>query len=424
MFRRLAARGVLDDAALREALREMRVVLLEADVSLPVAKRFLLRVQEKASGVRLVRGASPADQVARVVYEELVGLLGTEGAPPFPRCTPTAVMLVGLHGCGKTTTCVKLCRIAQAAGREPLLLAADTRRAAAPEQLVQLAQAVGVEVVVRPGLEPTAVAACGRELLRGHPDRVLVVDTGGRLHVDGELMGELQDMESALQPSDTFLVADAMTGQDALRIAQEFGDRLRLTGVILTKMDGDARGGAALSMREVTGTPVRFVGVGERLDDIEPFHAGRVAGRILGLGDLATLAEKARAHVEVAEAARMEEAVRKGTFDLDDLLNQLQRMRNLGPAENLLALLPGGAHVPTASGARELTRAEAIIRSMTVVERRKPEIIDGSRRRRIARGSGTSVQEVNELLRQFQLFRKMARRAGRKGIQALLARLA
>lgn len=242
--------------------------------------------------------------------------------------------------------------------------------------------------------------------------------------MDDELMAELQAMESVLQPSDTFLVADAMTGQDAIKIAHEFGSRLRLTGVILTKMEGDARGGAALSMREVTGTPVRYVGIGERPDDLEPFHPGRVAGRILGLGDLATLAEKAASRVDVEEAARMEEAVRKGTFDLDDLLRQLRSMRKLGPAENLLALLPGAAPIAGAPGARELVRAEAIICSMTALERRKPDIVDGSRRRRIAHGSGTTVREVNELLKQFQLFRKIAKRTGRKGIRSLLGQLA
>jgi signal recognition particle subunit SRP54 len=424
VFRRLAARGCLDDAALGEALRDMRVVLLEADVSLPVAKSFLSRVREKASGMRLARGVSPADQVARIVYEELVALLGSQDATPFPRCAPTVVMLVGLHGCGKTTTCVKLCKLVRTAGRDPLLLAADTRRAAAPEQLVQLAETVGVDVVVRPGLDPPDIAALGRELLAGHARRVVVVDTGGRLHVDEDLMGELQRMESLLEPSDTFLVADAMTGQDAVRIAREFGDRLRLTGVILTKMDGDARGGAALSMREATGTPVRFIGVGERPDDLEPFQARRVAGRILGFGDLATLAEKATVRVDPAEAARVQQAVRRGTFDLNDLLSQLRHMRKLGPAENLLALLPGADRVSGSAGARELARAEAIICSMTPMERRRPDMIDGSRRRRIARGSGTTVQEVNELLKQLQLFRNVAKKAGRKGLASLLGRLA
>jgi signal recognition particle subunit SRP54 len=420
VFQRLASRGLLDQGTLRATLRDMRVVLLEADVSLPVARQFLSHIEERAAGMQLPRGASPADVVARLVHAELVDLLDSGETPAFPREAPTAIMLAGLHGCGKTTTCVKLCRLLQKAGKEPVLLAADTRRAAASEQLRQFADPVGVEVVVFPGLDPLAVAERGAGLLQGRPSRVVVADTGGRLHVDEELMTELEAIEQVLKPSDTFLVADAMTGQDAVRIAKEFRRRIGLTGVILTKMDGDARGGAALTMKEATGTPVRFVGVGEKPDDLEAFHPVRVATRILGMGDLAALAERASDEVDEREAARVGRALATGSFDLNDMLLQLRRLRRMGPLESIMALVPGSQMIADTEGTDGLRHAEAIICSMTSEERRRPDIIDGSRRRRIARGSGTSVQEVNQLLRQFGMFRKVLKKAGKKGLRSLI----
>jgi signal recognition particle subunit SRP54 len=414
VFRRLSGRGRLTEADVDAALREVRVALLDADVNYRVVRDFIGRVRERAVGAEVLRHLSPAQQVIKVVYEELINLLGPAATrlepPPQP---PGVVMLVGLQGSGKTTTAAKLALHLRRQGQRPYLVAADPYRPAAGAQLEILGRQLDIPVYNEPsGRDAVAIAENGLRRARGAGATWVILDTAGRLHIDDALMAELEAMKARLRPHEVLLVADAMTGQDAVRTAEEFHRRVGLTGVILTKLDGDARGGAALSIRAVTGVPIRFIGVGEKADALEPFYPDRLASRILGMGDVLTLIEKAQEAFDREQARALEKKLRTATFTLEDFLNQLQQVKKMGPLQQLLEMIPGfsqaAKHLPAeALDERQLKRVEAIILSMTPEERRRPEIIDGSRKRRIARGSGTSIQEVNQLLNQFFQTRRL-----------------
>lgn len=415
-FRRLRGKGRLSEGDVDAALREVRVALLEADVNFRVAKDFIQRVRERAVGKDILESLTPAQQVIKVVHEELVGLLGGSQA----RLTqsgrgPTVIMLCGLQGSGKTTTAGKLALHLKKQGRRPLLVACDVYRPAAVEQLQVVGETAGVPVFARGTAEPVETAGLAVEHARQHGHDPVLIDTAGRLHIDAELMGELQRMRQAVHPQEILLVVDAMTGQDAVSVAERFNADLGIDGVVLTKFDGDARGGAALSLRAVTGKPIKFVGTGEKLEGLEAFHPERAASRILGMGDVLTLIEKAEEAFDAKEAQKLQEKMRRASFDLEDFLSQMQQMRKMGPLGEVLKLLPGlpakglaGLQVDE----KQLKRVEAMIQSMTPEERRNPQVISGSRRRRIAAGSGTQVQEVNRLLKQFEMARQMMRQFG------------
>jgi signal recognition particle subunit SRP54 len=416
IFNRLGGRGKLNERDVDEALREVRLALLEADVHYQVVKEFLQRVREQAVGEQVMRSLSPAQQVVKIVHQELVRTLGEATVPltqaPSP---PTIVMLVGLQGSGKTTTAAKLALHLRKQGSFPMLVAADLRRPAAVHQLEVLGKQLGLPVYSEAAGQgaPGVVQRSLREANKQRRSHVLL-DTAGRLHVDEELMEELTRVKKVASPQEILLVADAMTGQDAVRVAGEFHQRLGLTGLILTKVDGDARGGAALSMRSVTGVPIKFLGVGEKTDALEVFYPDRLAGRILGMGDVLSLVERAEQTYTEEQAQKLEQRVRKGTFDLSDFLEQMRQLRQMGPLEQLVGMIPGVGQALRAQNLqvdeRQFRRLEAIILSMTPQERQRPDIIGGSRRRRIARGSGTSLHDVNVLLNRFEQYRKLMRR--------------
>jgi signal recognition particle subunit SRP54 len=412
VFQGLARRGVVGERDLEEALKEVRLALLEADVHVQVVRQFLERVRERAQGAQVHRSLTPVQQVIDIVHQELTSLLGGGHVglilAPSP---PTVVMLVGLKGGGKTTTCAKLALMLRRQGHRPLMVAADPFRMAAAEQLQSLGRQLQVPVLVGQG-GPQEVAQALHQEARRLGATVALVDTFGCLALDGQELEGLTALRQALRPQEIILVADAMTGQEAVRAAQTFHEALGLTGVVLTKADGDARGGAALSIRAVTGVPIKWVGTGEKPNALEPFHPDRFASRILGMGDILTLIEKAKEEVSRQEAEALAQRARRGEITLEDLLAQLQKLQRMGPISQLLGLLPGAASLPAqaldaALGERYLKRAEAIILSMTPEERRRPEIIDGSRKRRIARGSGTSPAEVNQLLDQYWQMRRL-----------------
>ena len=410
-FARLKSRGVLDEVMIAEGMREVRRALLEADVHYRVAKDFCARVEERARGREIARSITPAQQVIKIVHDELVGLLGGANAPLVEsKQPPTVIVLAGLQGSGKTTTAAKLARRYQKRNRRPLLVAADLRRPAAIDQLETLAGELGVPVVIdREARDPASLTRSAIETARSERRNVVIVDTAGRLHVDDPLMDELARVVETAAPEELLLVADGMTGQDAVRIAEAFHARLPVTGVVLTKLDGDARGGAALSIHAVTGLPIKLVGVGERLDALEPFHPDRMAGRILDRGDVVSLVERAQEAIDRDDAERLEEKVgRRGKFDLEDFLVAMRQIRRMGPLEGILGMIPGAGRLKDAQvDPGSLSRVEAIVLSMTAAERRNPRILNGSRRRRIAQGSGTTVQEVNRLLKQFEQMNKM-----------------
>ena len=425
VLRRLVGRGVLSEQDVTEALREIRRYLLEADVSLEVTRGFIERVRERAVGAMLLKSVSPGQQVVKLVHEELAGLLGgTRRELQFASVGPTVILLVGLQGSGKTTTAAKLARRLKLEQKAPCLVAADVYRPAAGEQLRQLGAQVGVPVFgaadpkgLPDGRGAGDVTALVRQALREAETarcRSVIVDTAGRLQIDTELMDELVALKAAVRPREVLLVADAMTGQDAVRIARGFQDGVGLSGVILTKLDGDARGGAALSIHGVTGAPIKYVGTGERPDALEPFDPGRMAGRILGQGDVVTLVEKAAATIDQAAAERLEKKARsKRGMDLQDFLAALKQMQQMGPLQQMLGLLPGvqaKALKALPADDKRLKHVEAIILSMTPQERADPKILSGSRRLRIAKGAGRPVQEVNRLLEQFQQMRKLLQR--------------
>ncbi len=421
VFRRLRGHGTLTEENITEALREVRLALLEADVHFKVVKEFLERVRDRAVGQAVLRSLTPGQHVVRVVHEELTALMG--GGPARLSLTgspPVGVLLAGLQGSGKTTTAAKLARLLLREGRRPLLVAADLKRPAACAQLQTVGAAVGAPVHADPRAESalSAVrAAAARAAAEGQD--VLLVDTAGRLHIDEPLMAELATLKAALQPAEVLLVADAMTGQDAVNSAAAFHRAVGLTGVILTKLDGDARGGAALSIRAVTGAPIKFVGVGERPEALEPFYPDRIASRILGMGDILSLVERAEAAAAKEEAAALAAKVRRESFTLEDFRTQLKQVQALGPLSEVLEMLPGLGQVGRQAGGegeeRTLRRMEAILNSMTRREREDPALLNGGRRRRIAAGSGTSVAEVNRLLRQFAQTQKVMRQLIKQG---------
>ena len=419
ILKNLRGYGKLTEKNVTDALREVRLALLEADVNYKVAKDFIERTKQRALGQEVLASITPGQQIVKIVHDELVALMGggADGAPGG-RALPTAAgnwMLVGLHGCGKTTTCGKLARLMAKQGRKPLLVACDVYRPAAIDQLETLGKQLQLPVFsVRD--EMNVVEICRRALaFATAQDRdTIVFDTAGRLHIDEELVQELVRMKEAVSPREILLVADASMGQEAVNIAENFDRALGLTGVVLTKLDGDARGGAALSMRAVTGKPIRFVGVGEKLDDLEPFYPERMAGRILGMGDVVSLVEKAQTAFDANQAEEMRRKIEDQSLTLEDFLSQLQQFKKLGPLENLLGMLPGMDKMKDLSGGeKQLKRAEAIIQSMTPDERRRPEILNASRRARVARGSGTTVTDVNELLKQFGMMKQMMKRMGK-----------
>ncbi len=416
IFDRLSRRGKLSEKDVDEALREVRMALLEADVHYKVVKEFLQRVREGAVGEQVMRSLTPAQQVVKIVHQELVHTLGQAAVPLVQASSPpTIVMLVGLQGSGKTTTAAKLASHLRKQGAFPMLVAADLRRPAAVRQLEVLGEQLGIPVYSE-GAGKEAAGVVQRSLREANKQRRshLLLDTAGRLHVDEELMAELVQVKRACSPQEILLVADAMTGQDAVRVAGEFHQRLGLTGLILTKVDGDARGGAALSMRSVTGVPIKFLGTGEKSEALEVFHPDRLAGRILGMGDVLSLIERAERSYTEEQARVLEQRVRKGTFDLSDFLEQMRQLRQMGPLEQLVGMIPGVGQAMRAQNLqvdeRQFRRLEAIILSMTPQERQRPEIVGGSRRRRIARGSGTSLQDVNVLLNRFEQYRKLMRK--------------
>jgi signal recognition particle subunit SRP54 len=411
IFKRLRGRGKLTDRDIDEVAREIRVALLEADVNVTVVKSFINRVKERARGAEVAKSLSPAQQVIKIVHEELVTTLGGgTGKLAMSPKPPTVMMLAGLQGSGKTTVAGKLALHMEHEGRKPLLVAADLQRPAAVEQLRVLGERINVPVYTEFS-DPIRAAKGARKEADRTGRNVVILDTAGRLQIDADLMNELRRVRHAIKPDDTLLVVDAMTGQEAVNVAEAFDDAVGLDGVILTKIDGDARGGAALSVKEVVGKPILFAGTGEKLDDFEPFHPDRMASRILGMGDMLTLIEKAEATFEKEEAEKAEEKLRKGQFTLEDFLDQMQQVRKMGPLQNLVGMLPGLPKEARQAQVDEsqLGRIEAIIRSMTPEERRNPAVINGSRRLRIARGSGTSTSDVNGMLKQFKMVQQMMR---------------
>ena len=418
------SRGVLTEPAIREGLREIRRVLLEADVNFQVTKEFLKRVEEKALGERVLKAVSPGQQIVKIVHEELTAMLGEKRATltiaPIP---PTVIMMVGLQGSGKTTTAGKLARKMKREMRQTRLVACDVYRPAAVEQLQTLGEQVGVPVHAEPGSKDViGIARRALEEATRERDRVVIVDTAGRLQIDTEMMDELRRLKAEIRPHEVLFVADGMTGQEAVKIAQGFDEALDVTGVVLTKMDGDARGGAALSIFGVTGKPIKFLGVGEKLDGIEDFHPERMAGRILQQGDVLSLVERAERAFDQDQAAKLERKVMgAGRFDLEDFLTAMRQLQNLGPLENLLKLLPGVNNKMLKNvkvDPQRMKHIEAIILSMTPGERRRPEMLTGSRRARIARGSGRPVQEINRLLAQFKDMQKLMKQM--KGLQGMM----
>ncbi len=415
IFHKLRSRGKLTDKEIDEVCRELRVALLEADVNVVVARNFIRRVKERAQGAEVAKSLSPAQQVIKIVNEELVETLGgTTGKLTTSSKPPSVVMMAGLQGSGKTTASAKLAKLLKSQNRRPLLVGADLQRPAAVEQLRVLGERIGVPVYSEP-TDPVSVAKGALEEAARLGRDVVIVDTAGRLQIDADLMDELRLVRDAVRPNDTLLVVDAMTGQEAVNVASEFDDAVGLTGVILTKIDGDARGGAALSVKEVVGKPILFAGTGEKLDEFEPFHPDRMAGRILGMGDVLTLIEKAEATFDQSEMEATEQKLRKGQLTLEDFLDQMRQVRKMGPLQNVLAMLPGvPKEIKNAEiDDREINRIEAIICSMTPAERRDPSVINGSRRVRIANGSGVTPADVNGLLKQFKMVQQMMKSAGK-----------
>lgn len=417
VFKRLGGRGQLKESDIDEALREVRLALLEADVSFKVVKDFIVRLREHVLVSEVLESLTPAQQVIKIVNEELTSILG--GAPSHlvqASRPPTIVMLVGLQGSGKTTTAAKLALHLKSSGQRPLLVAADLRRPAAVEQLVTLGNELEVPVYSE-DTKPVSVCAHALKYAREIAASWIIADTGGRLHIDEAMMKEAAEIKRELKPDEVLLVVDAMTGQDAVRAAEEFHTTLGLTGLILSKMDGDARGGAALSIKAITGVPVKFIGTGEKMDALETFYPDRLASRILGMGDMLTLVERAEKTFDEERARKLEKKVRHATLDLEDFLEQLREMQNMGSLSQLAEMIPGFSSIarrnPDAVDDGRLHKIEAIILSMTPQERRNPVIIDGSRRRRIARGSGTKPQDINQLLNQFGQTRKLMKQMAR-----------
>ncbi len=410
-LKKLRGQGKLTEKNIDESLREVRLALLEADVSFKVVKDFIARIKERAIGQEVLSSLTPGQQVVKIVYEELTELMGGQEAPlKVASQPPTVIVLVGLQGAGKTSTAGKLGSLLKKQNHRPLLVAADIYRPAAIKQLQVLGNQLDLPVFSLEGADPVKIAKQGMEYAFSHQQDIVIIDTAGRLHINEELMDELKRIQSAVEPDEILLVVDAMTGQDAVNVAGSFKETLGLTGVILTKLDSDTRGGAALSVRAVTNCPIKYTGLGEKMADLEVFHPGRMASRILGMGDVLSLIEKAEAAVDPDKAKNMFDRIRKAEYNLQDFLEQMREMRKMGPLDQILGMLPGqmtkqlkGVQVDE----KEMVKLEAMIQSMTKQERANPSIINGNRRRRIASGSGTTVQDVNRLLQQFEQSRKM-----------------
>lgn len=428
VFDQLTRRGKLNEADVDTAMREVRLALLEADVNFKVVKNFVQRVRERAVGQEVMKSLTPGQQVVKIVHEELINTLGEPGRLNLGAQSPAVIMLVGLQGAGKTTMAAKLALHLRKKGSRPLLVAADVYRPAAIDQLQTLGKQLQIPVYAE-GIhaKPPDLVVKGVKEAVSNGHTVVIIDTAGRLNIDEMMMDEIKAIKARVSPIETLLVADAMTGQEAVRVATDFNNAVKLTGLIMTKIDGDARGGAAISMREVTNVPIKYLGVGEKLDALEVFHPDRLAGRILGMGDVLTLIEKAQSEMDQVEAQRAGERLMSGKFDLEDFLKQMQQMKRLGPVSKLMEMIPGMnqamAGVDMSNAEQELKRIEAIIYSMTPDERRDPAILKASRKRRVAAGSGTSVQELNVLLKQFREMQTMMKQLRGGGRNNMLGRL-
>jgi len=423
VFKNIRGLGKISESNVTDALREVRIALLEADVQYDVAVKFINSVQEKALGREVLRSVSPGQHIVKIINDELVALLGGAQAPLNLGGSPTKILMVGLNGSGKTTTTGKLARLFTSQGRQPLLVACDVYRPAAIEQLKTLGASLNVPVFSLIGeMDVVKIAKQAIQFAELQQRNIILFDTAGRFQIDEPLMDELVRLKQALQPQEVLLVADAATGQEAANVAKVFDSKIGLTGFILSKLDGDARGGAALSIHSVTNKPIKYVGVGEKIEDLEPFHPDRVASRILGMGDIVSLVEKAQSTIDEEKAAELEKKLRKNELSLQDFLDQLIAVRKMGPLENLLAMLPGAANMKNlAVDEKQLVSIQAIIQSMTVKEREHPEILNGRRRLRIAKGSGTTVTQVNDLLKRFGAMRKMMKNMG--GIGKMMSRM-
>jgi signal recognition particle subunit SRP54 len=426
-FRNLRGLGKISESNVTDALREVRMALLEADVNFKVARDFIERVKTKAIGAEVIQSVQPGQQIIKIIHDELVDLLGSTNAGLNLSGSPSSILMVGLHGSGKTTSSGKLARLLQKQGRQPLLVAADANRPAAMDQLETLGQQIEIPVFVKRG--ETDVLKIAREALdfaRASSRNVLIFDTAGRLQIDAPLVQELVRLRDLVKPSEILLVLDAATGQEAVNVATHFDQALQITGSILTKLDGDARGGAALSLKAVTGKPIKFGGTGEKLDEFEPFHPERMASRILGMGDVVSLVERAAETVDLDDAKRMEEKMRKGQFTLEDFLEQLRQMKKLGSLESIVGMLPGGAEMLKQQGdlskqEKEFKHMEAMICGMTPKERLNPAILNAKRRVRIAKGSGVSVTEINTMLNKFSQMQQMMKKMGK--FQKMMAKM-
>ncbi|MBR1864793.1 MAG: signal recognition particle protein [Ruminococcus sp.] len=419
VFKRLRSRGKLTEDDVKEAMREVKMALLEADVSYKVVKDFVAAVSERSVGEDVLKSLTPGQQVIKIVNEELVKLMGEANSKiNFPSKPPCIVMMCGLQGSGKTTHAAKLAKMFKRDGSRPLLIAADVYRPAAIDQLEIVGSKAGVEVFQMGQIDPRKIVKEGLKYAKDHGNDLVIIDTAGRLHIDEELMDELKDIKKIASPSEIMLVVDAMIGQDAVKVASAFDEALGIDSVILTKLDSDTRGGAALSVLAVTGKPIKFVGMGEKLDDFEPFHPERMASRILGMGDMLTLIEKATQTVDEEEAEKLAKKMQEEGFDLNDLLDQMKQMQKMGSIKSIIKMLPGTAEISDEqmeAGEESLKKTEAMINSMTLAERSKPSIIDPKRKRRIAAGSGTTVTDVNQLLKQYEDMKKMMKKFGITG---------
>mgnify|MGYP000633873956 FL=1 len=418
ILRSLRGRGKITEKNISETSRQIRRALLEADVNLNVAKDFVARIEKKAQGSTVLKSVTPGQQFAKIMHDELTSILGKEQAPLiFAKKPPTVILLAGLQGSGKTTTAVKLANLLKKDGKKPFLVAADVYRPAAVEQLQILGKQIDVPVWTEER-DPVDICVNGIDDAKRQKHDVVILDTAGRLHVDSEMMEEIMDIAEATTPTEILFVADGMTGQDAVNSAMAFSDALEITGTVLTKLDGDARGGAAVSISAITGKPIKFVGVSEKMDGLDPFHPDRMAGRILGMGDVISFVEKAQDVVDQDEAEKTAEKLKKMQFTLDDFQEQLRQMQNMGSMEQLMGMIPGMGKMTKnlVLDERQLVWTDAIINSMTKEERHNPSILDGSRRKRIARGSGRSIQEVNTLLKQFGQMQKMMKNLSRSKV--------
>ncbi len=420
-FKRLRSKGKLSESDVKEAMREVRLALLEADVNYKVAKDFIKNVTEKAVGDNVLESLTPAQMVIKIVNDELTALMGESQAKiNFSSKIPTIIMMCGLQGAGKTTHAAKLAKYLKSQGRRPMLAACDVYRPAAITQLQVVGKQVDVPVFeMGTDVSPVTIAQKAVNYAKDYGHDILILDTAGRLHIDEQLMDELKDICKAVSPDEILLVIDSMTGQDAVNVAKTFNENLEIDGVVLTKLDGDTRGGAALSVRAVTGKPIKFVGMGEKLDELEPFYPDRMASRILGMGDVLTLIEKAQTQYDEKQAAVMAQKIKENAFDLNDLLENMQQIKKMGPLQQVLGMIPGVAGKikddDAEKGEKELKKVEAMINSMTAKERAKPSVINPSRKRRIAAGSGTKVEDVNRLLKQFEQMQKMMKQLGGMG---------